>query len=187
VIHEIGVELAASLASRGCPFRVVDGPEETGTSTFARERIVIEHDDSDSFGPVISQHRNPMQCAVRVVGAKITIYAQSPSVGATKWEHVRRVEHVLDLVICSLREVCVARRQGLSLAAGRLLQPEDLAASPAQGGAVYELRFGVERGIADTKWTGESRPEATVGPGGITIVGTDQITAPGYPVPETAC
>lgn len=168
MIHEIGRELQAALRAKGCPFNVVDGPEGQATTTYARERIVIEHDEAgDSFGPTRSQSRNPRNRMIRNVGVKITIYAQSSASGALEFEHRRRAEHVLDLVLVALEKVITARHNGWVVKAGRFINPEDLAKSETIGGAVYELSFTVERGVFDTTFTNAARPEFTMGAGGI--------------------
>lgn len=186
MIHEIGVELGVALAAEGCPLKVVDGPEPTKTTTYARERIVIEHDDGDSFGPVRSQRPNPKHRMNRNVAAKVTIYAQSAAPGALDWEHRRRAEHALDLVLVALEKVIVARKNGWTLKGGGFVQPEDLQKSECAGGVAYELKFTVERGVYEQKWNGDIRPQVT----GVTITGTDRITTKNGPsdqVPETAC
>ncbi len=186
MLHEIGVELGAALAAQGCPLRVVDGPEATKTTTWARERIVIEHDDGDGFAPVRSQHRNPKFRMVRNVAAKVTVYAKSPAEGAMDWEHRRRAEHVLDLVLVALEKVLVARKNGWTPKGGAFIKPDDLQNSEVAGGAVYELKFTVERGVFEQKWNGDIRAQVS----GVTITGTDLITLANGPVdqvPETNC
>ncbi|MCL2724852.1 MAG: hypothetical protein FWD69_10495 [Polyangiaceae bacterium] len=164
MIHEIGIDLGKELAKKGCPIRVVDGPEATTTTTGARERIVIEHDEDggDSFSNVLSQHKNPKQRMIRHIGTKITIYAQSPHAGAKPWEHRRRVEHVLDLVLVALSDVLKVRRNGYVITKGSLIQPDDLAKSEVIAGAVYDLRVSIERGVYDLTWAYEARPEVTL-------------------------
>lgn len=186
MIHELGIELGSALAAQGCPLKVVDGPEPTRSTTFARERIVIEHDDGDAFAPVRSQHRNPKLRMVRNVAAKVTIYAQSPASGATDWEHRRRAEHVLDLVLVGLEKVILARKNGWVLKSGRFLVPADLQKSETAGGAAYELSFTVERGVFEKKWSGAVRAQVS----NIPITSTDEITLANGPenqTPETAC
>lgn len=186
MLHEIGVELGAALAAQGCPLRVIDGPEPTKTTTYARERIVIEHDDADGFVPTQSQHRNPKIRMVRNVAAKVTIYAQSPAAGAMEWEHTRRAEHVLDLVLVALDYVVSVRKNRWTIKGGGFVRPDDLAKSDTQGGAVYALTFAVERGVYEQKWNGDVRPQVT----GVPITSTDRITlahGPSDQVPETAC
>jgi len=187
MLHEIGVELAAALGAQGCPFPVVDGPEPTQPASFLPERVVIQHDDGDSFVRAPrSQHVNPKHRFVRNIAAKVTIYAKSPALSATDWEHRRRAEHVLDLVLVALDKVISLRKNGWSVTGGRFVPLADLSKSEIAGGAVYELSFAVERGVFEQKWNGDIRPSVS----GIPITGSDRITlahGPSDQVPETAC
>ncbi len=161
MLHELAGEMQAALIAKGCPFPVVDGPEPTKTASWSRERIVIEH-DVDAFGPPRSQHKNPKHRMTRQVGVKLTIYAKSPAVGALEFEHRRRAEHVLDLVLVALGDVCSMRKIGCALKNGSFVIPEDLTDSAAPCGAAYELSFAVDRGVPVLTWQGEKRPEATL-------------------------
>lgn len=186
MLHEIGIELGAALAAQGCPFKVFDGPERTQTTTFARDRIVIEHDDGDAFTAVRGQRANPKHRMTRNVAAKITIYAQVKAAGSLDWEHRRRAEHVLDLVLVGLEKVILARKNGLSVKSGRFFVAEDLKKSESIGGAAYELKFTVERGVFEQKFDATIRPQVS----GVAITGTDRITTTNGPEgqsSETAC
>lgn len=169
MIYEIGVEIGAAIAARGCPLKVVDGPEAAAPVTGSRERIVIEHDldGGDSFGPVKSAHTNPKHVATRRIGAKLTIYAQSPKPGAQLFEHRRRAEHVLDLVFVALSQVARKRANECAVGAGKFLEAADLEASARYPGAVYELKFDFGRAVEVRDWDGEKQPEATLEAGGV--------------------
>lgn len=195
MIHEIGIELQAHLRARGCPFAVVDR-ESMKTSSWARERVVIEHDeDGDSFSNVVSQHKNPKHRMTRRIGAKLTIYAQSSKSGALEFEHRRRAEHVLDLVLGAMVEVAVARKNAWAPTRGRFVQPVDLEDSEKFGGVVYELAFTFDRAVHEQTWAGDIQPEMTLGANGIrsttrvSLAGADDdgnpITIPA--TAETAC
>jgi hypothetical protein len=171
VIHEIGVELEAALKAKGCSmFPVADGPEATATTTFARSRIVIAHDEGgDAFSPVRSQSSGKAKHRfTRAIGCKITIYAQDPRAGARPFEHRRRAERVLDLVLVALAGIAATRKNALSVKGGRFVQPDDLAKSEEIGGAVYELLFTFDRAVIDRTWAGAERAEATLASGSIT-------------------
>lgn len=188
MIHEIGVELAANIQGKGCPFDVYDGPELRPTTTSARERIVIEHDpNGDGFTPPGGNtHRpgtNPRTLMSRVIGVKITIYAQNPAKGSIYWEHVRRAEQVIDMVLCGLYQVVKARANILVIKSGKFIYPEDLQKSETFGGAVYELLFTVDRGVFDVKWSGAAIP--TVGVTSGFVQSTTNATGPQGT--ETAC
>lgn len=162
MIHEIGVELQAVLRSRGCPLSVIDGSDDMPTVTYARERIVIERFGDDSFGPVRSQHLNPKHRMTRSIGCKITIYAQAVAVGALTWEHYRRAETILDLVLVALGDVAAVRHNLFSPKSGRFINPEDLEKSETNIGAVYELLFTFDRAVRTQTWLGAFRPSATL-------------------------
>lgn len=188
MIHEIGVELGAQLKTRGVPFAVVDGPEQTVTTTGARERIVIEHDEKagDRFTAPFSQRPNPSHRKTRGIGAKITIYAQSAKAGAMPFEHRRRAEEVLDHVIVCMDHVAGVRKNAWTATGGAFVQPADLAKSEKISGAVYELRFTFDRAVMDRTWAGDAKPEAAIQ----NVAGTDKITlanGPADQTPETGC
>jgi hypothetical protein len=182
MLHEIGVELGAALVAQGCPLKVFDGPESTKTTTYARERIVLEYADSDSFSAPRSQHRNPKHRMTRNVAAKITIFAQSAAAGATEWEHYRRAEHILDLVLVAMEKVIVARKSAWNVGSGKFISPEDLKASESIGGAVYELAFTVERSVFEQKWNGSVKEQVT----DFAITSSDRIILANGPEDQTS-
>lgn len=163
MIHEIGVELQAFMLSRGCGFPVIDGPEKRGTTTFARERVVIEHDEDggDSYGPRHRADTNVRTRITREVGVKITIYAQRPNKGATYWEHKRRAEQVLDMVQVGLDIIGNKRSNLVAFRSSKFVTTADLKDGETQGGAVYEAFITFDRGVADRNWDG-SAPNKTV-------------------------
>lgn len=167
MMHELGVELAVRLAVSGTPVAVVDGPEQTKTSTWGRERIVIERSGSDSFSSARSQHINPKHRRTRTVGGKITIYAQSPVSGATNFEHERRAEAILDQVLVAMDYVAAVRKNAWTPTGGEFVTPEDIKESDRRGGAVYELRFTFDRAVMARTWANANRPEFTFGAGSL--------------------
>lgn len=192
MLHEIGRELEAKLQALGCPLPVIDGDGDASahkTTTYARGRIVVEHvQGGDQIGPVRSQRPTPQQSFVRVQGAKLTIYAQSTKAGAQPFEHVRVVEHALDLVLSCLDEV--VRKRGNTLAFGPcgLTTPEDLEGSERWGGAVYELNFSVDRGVVKQTWKYEREPTTELAAGMIaTTTKVSLANGPADAAAETAC
>jgi hypothetical protein len=99
----------------------------------------------------------------RKIAAKVTIYAQSPKAGAMPFEHERRAEHALDLVLVGLEVVARTRQNQWTPVRGRWVPPADLAESERFGGAVYELAFTFDRGVWVQTWAGDKRPEASLG------------------------
>lgn len=171
MLHEIGTEIQTTINGRLCPLPVVDGPEPTDTVTFARERIVLEYDPSgDSFAVPRAQRPNPSHRMTRLIGCKLTIYAQEVTPNAMAFEHRRRAEHILDQVLVALYEGAAQRANQLEIVRGAFVQPIDLAGSPVQGGAVYELYFKFGRAVFTQDFPGNIAPTGTVGPGGIGVV-----------------
>ena len=183
MIHDIGCAVAAQIKSKGCPFEVVDGPEFRKTNTFARERIVIEQDPAgDSFTARHQADKNPRTRLTRNTGIKLTIYAQEPSKGANYFEHRERAEHVLDMVLCAIDIVRTESKNLVVFKSGKFIYPEDLQTSETPGGAIYELLFTFDRGVADRTWAGAGLPTATISAvypdtgAGVVIKNTDTVS-----------
>jgi hypothetical protein len=178
MIHEIGVELQAAIASRRCPFEVIDGPEFRDTSTFGRERIVIEYDGDDGY---VATHKaggpRPITIYSRQQACKITIYAKSPSKGATYWEHQRRASKVLDFVLVGLYKVAKERKNLLEVKSGHFMLPDDFKGTETPGGAKYELKFTFDRGVADRLWDDTADPSTTLDATTVTSAETGATTA----------
>lgn len=163
MIHEIGVELQARLRTAGVPVNVVDGPE-LPTTTWGRERIVIEFDadGSDSFVlprslPLNARHRYTSSEA-----CKLTIYAQSSERGATVFEHQRRAKKLRDEVLTAMDYVAVRRRNRWKPNSGAFITPPDLEKTERPGGAVYEIRFMFEQAVAVLTMAGAAQPEGNI-------------------------
>ncbi len=154
MIHEIGVDLGKLLGSKGCPFKVLDGPELRPSTTFSRERVVIEHDPNDTFVTRHVANTNTRTRLTRNIAVKVTIYAQAAAPGAAYWEHKRRAEHVLDMVLIGLAVIAKQRGNLIVFRSGKFVYPEDLKESETFGGAKYELLLSFDRGVADRNWDG---------------------------------
>ena len=159
MIHEIGVQLGLHLVARGwAGIPVIDGPEVRKPTTFARERVVIEHDPAgDEYA---SRHRADMNTRTRLtrnVGVKVTVYAQRANKGALYWEHVRRSEALLDAVQIGLDVAAKERGNLVNFRSSKLVYPDDLKDGETMGGAVYELFLTFDRGIADRMMDGSAR------------------------------
>lgn len=165
-MHEIALELTTELRAVGCPLQVVEGPEPSETATWGRERIVLEHATGDRFTAPLSQRTTPKYRFVRLVAAKLKIYAQTPRGGALAWEHRRRAEHVLDLVLVALEKVILARHNNFVVGSGGFFDPPDMQGTATRAGAAYELAFTVDRAVVPQTWDGELE-ETAGGLGGL--------------------
>jgi hypothetical protein len=174
VIHEIAVDLRAALIAQGCPIPVVDGPETTDTAAWSRERIVVEHGDADAFDPPWSQNNGiSRRRMTRRMACKVKVYAQSALAGALFFEHRRRCDHILDLVLVALSGITYLRKghQAFLPDGGGYFDPPDLEDSKLRGGCAYELRFTFDRAIQEQTWDGDHAPtaEITGDSGGVSI------------------
>jgi hypothetical protein len=165
MLHELGKELEDALVLKGCPFKVLDREDFKPLSH--RNVIVIEHDGADSFGSAKSQSVNAKRYYTRTVGAKLTIYAQSPKAGANEFEHRRRAEHALDLALVALRDVCNTRKFLPEIGRGQFIPLADLAGSDVQSGAVYELAFTFDRAVNETDFDSSIDTELTIAAGNV--------------------
>lgn len=164
-IHDIGVELQAYLKSQGCPFAVVDGPEQTKTATWGRERVVLEHDveAKDAFADPRGLHTNAKHRHTATDTYKFTIYAQSKKPGATPFEHRTRIQTVRETVMAGMDLVAAKRINRWKPTSGGFITPPDLAEAERATGAVYELKFTYELPIRVVTFVGDARPEASMG------------------------
>jgi hypothetical protein len=160
LIHEIGRDLEAKLRAKGCAFTVVDR-EEFKRTGWVSNRIVID-ETGDTFGPARSQSINPRRYYTGNIGASIRVYAKSAKAGAKEFEHRRLARVVVDLCLVALRTIRAERKTGLAIGAGAFVEIEDLEGSSSKGGAVYDLAFTVERGVADRTFAGAIAAEANL-------------------------
>jgi len=169
VIRDVVKAVETALREQGCTVPVVTGSEPHGTTTGARERIVVEYDydASDSFGGTRGQHQNPKFVCVCNDALKATIYAQSGRAGALLAEHETRAKQIRSQLLSAL-DLGVRGQLKLlwSPTGGRFVRPADLEASHKLPGAAYELTFTIESGAPrGVTWKGEANPEIAIGAG----------------------
>ncbi len=162
-VHDIAVALRTYLRTQNCPLDVVDGPEQP-TTTWGRERIVIEHDvdGSDSFSNPHGLHTNAKHRHTATDAYKLTIYTQSKVPGAKPFEHRSRAKLVRETVVAGLDYVAATNKNRWSPSSGAFVTPPDLALSEQPGGAAYELKFTYDLPIRVVTFAGEARPEGTL-------------------------
>lgn len=192
MIHEIARELRALLETAGVPMPVVDGPERTESVVTPRERIVVERLflREKTLPPKGAGARNPIHVEDRVLNARVRIYAQDPKTGAHYYEHLRRLDRVVDRVRPALRQVLVARKNGAAgmIGDGQPVELEDAKGTPVPNFAVYEIPFFVRRAVEVRTWAGAAAEE-----GGAftatTVASTTVVGLEGDPTPptETGC
>jgi hypothetical protein len=191
-LREIAREVHTALQARGVPVPCIAGPEPGEAISYARERVVMEHDGSDTIGSPHSQRENPRARFNRSVSIALRIYARSPIAGATVHDHRGRCEELLDHVLIVLDNVLRGtRRSTWSIAGGAFEELPDLARSDVRAGALYVLRCAYDRAVQDVAWSsGAAAEEAEFGEGGVTLANVTQVTRANGPEDapvETGC
>lgn len=192
MLYEISKELGTVLQSKGVPFPVIYGPERVVPLTMAPQRIVLERDrqGGDSLGPVRVPGGNPRLRGVRAIGAIIRVYAKSSLAGAAVHDHERLADQAVDKIFVALDNILRGARKTLWVVqSSKLLDADELSMQGLETwpGVVYEIRFSVDRGVLDTTWKGEARPEVLLGPGGVALGNTTKVGVVGMPAIETSC
>lgn len=163
MIYEVAREVQAGLQARGVPLRVVFGPERAPAPP-TDERIVIQYEGNDTIQPFNRPKSNtgkptPDVGFVRWQACVARVYARSPAPGANYYDHTRRANEVVDRLLFALRDVVSGRHNRMRLDGGQYIVPVDANGSEVFSGAVYELRFAVDRGIPDRNWDGTATRE----------------------------
>lgn len=190
LIHDIGQELQAYLHANGCPLSVVDGPE-LATSTWGRERVVVEHDTEGkaSFADPRGMHTNAKHRRTVTDPYKVTIYARSAKPGATPFEHRTRALNMRETVIAGMEYVARVRINRWDPTSGGFFTPPDLADTEKPGGAAYQILSTYQSPIRVVTFVGEAQPEGTVA----NFSSTTKVSRAGTPADdpttpaETAC
>lgn len=162
MIHEIGRELDALLKARKCPLGVIDGPE-FDTTTWGNDRIVIETAGGDRIGPPKRVSHNPKRYATRGIGVQIRIFARVVREGAQPFEHRRKCDHVLDMVLVALKKISATRGDEFEIRSSDYYIPPDLSKSDNAGGCAYQLLLYWDRGVGDIDWQYNADEEGTIG------------------------
>lgn len=169
MIRELAREVTEILRQRSIPIEVfADEPVGAASTTFARERAVLEHAEgpgADRFEPVRSQRSRDSHYFTRTVGYTLTIYAKSPKEGALSWEHKRRANDFLDQILIAFSDVAATRRNEFAPLGGGFVPSDDLEGSEHPGGARYVLALTFTRAVIPRTWKGELAPTATFGDG----------------------
>ena len=171
MIYEFANEMNAYLTEFKCPLRVYEGAEPDPIA-WGPEFITINRvPGGESFGPAHAR-KNPVSLVTRRVGVAVRVYTQRNAIGTMSHEHVRRCDHIVDLVIAAFMYAATQRRVRFELRSGG---PADDAAAPRlassenPGGAIYELRALIDRDVAQQVYDakgmpGAKRPTVTIQP-----------------------
>lgn len=168
MIYEMALDLRDMLHAKRFPVDVRYGPDRAPK---ANERatavITIERDtgSTDVFGPAKNPKPNPRPRGVRVLAVRARIYAKSSLPGAHIGDHERLCEKLADALHCAIYDWGVqGKTGGIQIASSKYVRDEDRAEIEVWPGVVYEILFGVPRGVAELFYAGEkargdARPE----------------------------
>jgi hypothetical protein len=167
MISSFTTDLAAELSTRGVPYPVVYGPERMAQTVLASPHIVFRRDrqQGEDYRAPKTTKQNPPLDHVRAMAVQCLVYGKSLLPGATVADHERVADKVVDQVLLALRAVVNERQTEWAYRSGRMLSETDLAEQGLEAwpGAVYELRFTIDRGVRNENYAGEYADEATIG------------------------
>ena len=165
MIYRLATHVGDALAARQYPVRVVYGPERVSHSLTA-SAIVIERDrdSGDTFENVRGAFRNAKHPAIRMVGARATVYWRAAVAGARVQDHEDECDAVVDALYCAVDSYmqASARINLTPVSEARYLRAEEIAAEGLEtwAGVVYRLRWRMPRGVASTTYLGLGLPTA---------------------------
>lgn len=159
MIHEVTLLLKAALTAKGVPYEVVYGPTATPPKVGAtRIQILRDYDAGDQVLGPRSQHVNPRQFSVRAMGAMARIHATSTLAGAQRHNHEALADAIVDQLQIELYRIARDNKTLIRFVRAGLASDQT---ADGWAGVVYELRFQIDRGVRDTKWTGKAAPEGS--------------------------
>lgn len=184
MIYTMHRDIAAILAARKFPVRVIYGPERTVRESYD-PTIVIERDrnGSDRVTAPVGQQTNPRKYAMRSLAVSATIYTVSTLPGAMIQDHERECEKLIDAFIVALYEWQASARAGaVAIGEARYLSAADRNDVETWPGVAYRLRFTVPRAVQALTYQGEARPTGQAAG----VSNSTLVSAPGFN-PESAC
>jgi hypothetical protein len=174
MIYEIAKEIATELATKGCPYRVVYGPER-GAQTVASPRFVVERnrDATDDILSPRSRPVNPRMVALRVLACRCRVFAKSNLAGAGVHDHERVADQMVDRFTVALNKAVRVRCTTYRVTRAKLLGADELGLYGLETwpGVVYTIEFEIDRGVYDTNWAEEVAEEFSLVEGSLTFTG----------------
>ena len=168
MIYAIFQAARDAMKAKGCPFEIAYGPARVPIAVGATRVQFGRDPQGDSLGPARGPQLNPRTLATRSMGAIAVVYAHSTLAGATLHDH----EDLADLIVDQLQiEIYrAARNAKCPYRATRAGFTDRYATPDGWSGAVYELRFAIDRGVRDVTWPGAAAPEGSFAHG-LTAIG----------------
>lgn len=159
MIHELAGLLRTALAAKGVPYEVVYGPTAVPPKVGStRIQILRDTEAGDQVLGPRSQHLNARQFNVRAMGAMARVHATSTLAGAQRHDHEDLADAIIDHIQVALYKIGRDAKTPIRFVRAGIVTDQT---ADGWGGVVYELRFQIDRGVRDTKWTGEAAPEGS--------------------------
>lgn len=162
------------LQLRGCPVRVMYGPERMQDTALTDTRIVFQRSRRarDRISSPSSSKLNPSRRAERELDALVQVIARSSLDGAQLHDHEELADQIVDMLIVVLQIAAARSKTTVALNGGSFLSTQALALEGMESwpGVVYELTFSVQRGVFDRSWAGDAK--GTVACDNIVTTGT---------------
>jgi hypothetical protein len=174
MLYEVSKLVETQLENRGCPLRVVYGPERYADVGLTDSRIVFERPRSagDVTGPPKCSKNNPPRRAERTIAGTIRVFAHSTVAGARVQDHEDIAEQTVDLIIVALQVALASLIVTGTIGSGGYLSEDELSLPELEAwpGVVYELPITIQRAVYDRTWAGSSKE--TTSTFGISFSGT---------------
>jgi hypothetical protein len=174
MLFAIAQELKDALVTKGCPVSVVYGPERKDQA-LNHPRFVIERDRTagDKHTGARSQRANPRQVDTRAIGCVCRMFAKSSIEGAGVWNHERDADQMVDHFTVQMTSIVQMRHTLWRITSAKFMTADELAFAGLETwpGVVYEIKFEIDRGVADVTWrtpdqsAGSAQAEITMGSG----------------------
>lgn len=163
MIFQLSQAIEAAIREKGCPLPV--HYRERTKPTAWRNAIVFERVPDEKVDAPRITSGNPKRHYQRLIGGKVTIYAQAPVSGAQYFEHEFLADEAVDMTLIALRKS--GRENGIQITGSRQVPIDDLEKSEVPAGIVHEITFTLARGVTERTWAGAIGDEFTIGAGSI--------------------
>lgn len=179
MLYDVAKIVSTELIARGCPLKVIYGPERLQDVGLTDSRIVIERPrpGSDPVLPPRASKLNPPRRAEREIAGVVRVYGHSTLAGARVQDHEEIADQAVDLVIVCLQIAAARLETTMSVGAGGYLSASDVDLEELESwpGVVYELPMSIRRAVYDRTWAGEAK--STTDDFSIAVSGTCVTTA----------
>lgn len=161
MIHALFLTLRDALKAKGVPFEVVYGPKPVPMSVGAtRVQVLRDYDASEQIGAARAPGVNPRRLAIRAVPGIVRIFARAVVAGAGPGDHEALADAIADQCQVEIHKAARAVPTLYAITSAGLTDRLDV--PDGWAGAVYELKFTMDRGVRDTDWLGHGLGEMTM-------------------------